>query len=198
MEKPIIMANVIIIHGAYGNHEENWFPWMKKELENLDCCVFVPKFPTPENQTLENWIKVFEKYEKYLDKNTVVIGHSLGCAFLLNVLERANQPIKSAYLVAGFVSAIGIPELDNITRSFWDRKFDWKKIKSNCRNFTVYHSDNDPYVPLEKGNELAEMLDSSLRIITNAGHFNKNSGYIKFDLLLEDVKSTLQNCKETI
>lgn len=43
----MIMANVIIIHGAYGNPEENWFPWLKKELEKLDCRVFVPKFPTP-------------------------------------------------------------------------------------------------------------------------------------------------------
>lgn len=182
------MANVIIIHGAYGNPEENWFPWLKKELGKPDCNVFVPKFPTPENQTLENWLKVFEKYERYLDENTMVIGHSLGCAFLLNVLERANRPIKSAFLVAGFVSALDIPELDNITRSFWDRKFDWKKIRNNCRNFTLYHSDNDPYVSLEKGKELAERLDCRLKIIKNAGHFNKKSGHTKFEMLLEDIK----------
>ncbi|MCG2724381.1 alpha/beta hydrolase [archaeon] len=128
----------------------------------------------------------------------MVIGHSLGCAFLLNVLEKANKPVKSAFLVAGFVSAINNPKLDAINRSFWDKKFDWKKIKSNCRNFIVYHSDNDPYVSLEKGNELAEQLGSSLKIIKNAGHFNKNSGYLKFDMLLEDVKNTLQNYKKSI
>ena len=51
-----------IIHGAYGDPEENWFPWLKTKLEGLGHQVFVPKFPTPENQTLNNWFNVFNKY----------------------------------------------------------------------------------------------------------------------------------------
>jgi predicted alpha/beta hydrolase family esterase len=46
------MANIFIIHGSYGNPDENWFPWLKKELEQEGHKVFVPKFPTPEDQSL--------------------------------------------------------------------------------------------------------------------------------------------------
>src|SRR3989338_4142675 len=43
------MSNVFIFHGTGGYPEENWFPWLKKELEELECKVIIPKFPSPEN-----------------------------------------------------------------------------------------------------------------------------------------------------
>ena len=52
----------------------------------------------------------------------------------------------------------------------------------------IFYSDNDPYIPLAKGEELAKKLDSELIIVKNAGHFNTESGYKKFELLLEGIK----------
>ncbi|MBU1951513.1 hypothetical protein KJ733_01220 [Patescibacteria group bacterium] len=46
------MANIFIFHGVDGHPGENWFPWLKKKLESYGQKVFVPKFPTPENQEL--------------------------------------------------------------------------------------------------------------------------------------------------
>ena len=69
------MTNIFIIHGAYGHPEENWFPLLKQELEKHGHQVFIPKFPTPENQTLINWLKVSEAYIKKLGESSV-IGHS--------------------------------------------------------------------------------------------------------------------------
>ena len=39
------MTKVILIHGAYGNPEENWFPWLKEEQQRkkkiqLKTCQF--------------------------------------------------------------------------------------------------------------------------------------------------------------
>ena len=53
------MNTIFLIHGAYGNPNENWFPWLKKQLENKRNKVIIPTFPTPEGQTLENWNKIF-------------------------------------------------------------------------------------------------------------------------------------------
>lgn len=185
------MTNIFIIHGAYGNPEENWFPWLKSELEKLDCRVFVPKFPTPENQSLENWNKIFDDYEQYLNENSIVVGHSLGPAFLLNVIEELNKPIKAAFFVSGFLDSLGNPDFDNINKSFIEKSFDWQKIKHNCPNFFVLHSDNDPYVPLEQAEKLAKNLGIDVILVKNAGHFNEKAGYSEFDLILDKVKLLL-------
>ena len=104
------MTNVFIFHGTGGYPEENWFPWMKQKLEELGCKVIVPQFPTPENQTLKNWFKVLKDYEQLYNENTILVGHSLGCAFLLRVLEKYNIKIKAAFLIA---APIGILPIKN-------------------------------------------------------------------------------------
>jgi len=186
------MTNIIIIHGSYGNPDENWIPWLKSELEKLKCAVFVPKFPTPENQSLESWRKVFEKYKQHVNENTILIGHSLGPAFLLDLLEKLDKPVKSAFFISGFLELLGNPDFDEINKTFVDRDFDWDKIKNNCKKLYIYHSDNDPYVPIKKATELAEKLDSKVIEIKNAGHFNEKAGYNKFELLLEDIKKYVE------
>jgi predicted alpha/beta hydrolase family esterase len=184
------MTNVFIIHGTYGYPGENWFPWLKSELEKGGFTVFVPKFPTPENQSLKNWIEVFEKYQKYLNPETIIIGHSLGVPFLLNVLEHLDKPVKAAYFVSGSTGSIGNPVFDKLNESF-SHDFDWKKIRKNCPKIFVFHSDNDPYVPLKKSEELSKNLGVKIILVKNAGHFNEKAGYTKFELLLNYVKTEL-------
>ena len=179
----------IIVHGSYGSPEENWFPWLKKELEKRGFEVFVPKFPTPEGQSLQNWLRDFEQYKKHLGPETILIGHSLGSSFILRILESGGRA-KAAFLVAGFTGKLGDRKFDRINRTFTEPEFNWKKIMENCPSFTVFHSDNDPYVPLEKGKELAEKLGTEPVIMEGAGHFNAKAGYTKFPrLLLEILKS---------
>lgn len=42
----------VIFHGSFGNPEENWFPQLKKDLENLNQEVLVPAFPVDNWNTL--------------------------------------------------------------------------------------------------------------------------------------------------
>jgi len=185
------MTVVFIVHGTGGHPERNWFPWLKAELEKLGCEVFVPRFPTPENQSLKSWMSIFENYEKHLDENSIVVGHSLGPAFLLSVIEKLGHPIKAAFFVAGFLGLLNNPKFDNLNKNFTERHFDWTKIKKNCKKFYLINSDDDPYVPLEKGKELAKYLNGNLTVLNNAGHINQEFGYTKFELLLEMIKKDL-------
>ncbi len=174
-----------IIHRSYGNPEENWFPWLKNELEKQGNIVFVPEFPTPENQSLENWMKVFDKYKENIDTETIFVGHSLGPAFILSILEKLDKKVRACFFVSGFLSKLGDLNFDNINKTFVQREFNWKKIKENCDKFYVIHSDNDPYVPLKEAENLADKLGTKVIIIKGAGHFNETAGYKKFDFLLE-------------
>lgn len=86
---------------------------------------------------------------------------------------------------------MGNADFDNLNKSFIVKSFNWNIIKNNCSQFFIYHSDNDPYVPLGRAEELAKSLESKVNIISQAGHFNKDSGFIKFPRLLKDIKSIL-------
>ncbi|MFA4891154.1 MAG: alpha/beta fold hydrolase [Candidatus Gracilibacteria bacterium] len=186
------MQTAFIIHGALGNPNENWFPWLKSELERLGFTVYVPAFPTsPETQTLENWLKVFEEYKNHLDKDTIVIGHSLGPAFLLTILEQIEKPIRAAYFVAGYhpKSLPKTSEWYPQVKTFLEKPFDWQKIKQNCPAFHIYHSDNDPYFPLSLAEDLAKTLDTTTIVVKNADHFNEKAGYTKFERLLHDIQN---------
>jgi len=185
------MPNVIIIHGSYGSPSENWIPWLKWELEKLGCRVFVPRFPTPKNQSIQNWLTIFNKYEQYLDRKSIVIGHSIGVAFLLNILEKRNKPIKAAFFVSGFTGLLNNPAFDKLNSSFVDKNFNWQMIKKNCSHFFVFHSNNDPYVPLKKATDLAQNLGVNIILVQDAGHFNEKAGFTKFDLLLQNIKREL-------
>lgn len=185
------MSLIIIFHGSYGHPEENWFPWLKKELEKLGHDVFVPKFPTPVNQDFNRWLKIIEPYFQKFNQDTILVGHSIGATFILNILERTDTKILSAFLVSGSIGLLGNTVFDSITESFTKDDFNWSKIKSKCKSFHVYHSDNDPYVPLEKGIEIARNLSVKLTEISGAGHFNKDSGYEQFPRILEDIKYEL-------
>jgi len=170
-----------IIHGAYGNPKENWLPWLKQELEKQGHEVIIPQFPTPEDQSLDNWRKVFSEYNHLVDKETAFIGHSLGPSFILDILE--SHPAKGAIFVAGFAELLG-NEFDEVNHTFVKRSFDWDKIRGNCESFIVINSDNDPYVALEKGKNLAQKLSTSMIVLSNAGHINAEAGYKEFPFLL--------------
>lgn len=182
------MKNAIIIHGTYGNPDENWFPWLKGELEKIGYHVDIPSFPTPDNQNFGSWMDVFSDYGKKLNSDSIIIGHSLGAAFILAIIELLDYPVKAVFLVSGFLGLLGNDEFDELNKDFVVRKFDWDKIKRNANGIYIYHSDNDPYVPLDKAYDLAGNLGVEPNVIGGAGHFNEKSGYIKFPQLLERIK----------
>ena len=182
--------NFFIIHGIYGHPGENWFPWLKNELEKKGFEVIVPKFPTPLDQTLESWLRIISKYDDKINEQTVMIGHSLGVPFIINYLEQSNKKINSAFLVAGYHKMIE-NEFKELNKTFVGKEFDWEKIKSNCGKFYVVASDNDPYISLEINQELAKILDSDITIIHNGGHLNKKAGFTEFPKILELINAML-------
>jgi hypothetical protein len=185
-------SNVFIFHGTEGYPEENWFPWLKEKLKEKGCKVFVPQFPSPPviPSKISEWFEVLKDYEQDINENTILIGHSLGGVFALRLLEQLKHPVRAVFLVG---TPIGVKPIANYDRdnSFSGFDFDWEKIKSNSKSFTVFHSDNDPYVSLGNGEQLAKELGVELTFIPNAGHFNKEAGYTSFADLLEKVRKIL-------
>jgi uncharacterized protein len=178
-----MQKNIFIIHGTEGHPEENWFPWLRGELEARGHRVFVPQFPSPPGikPKLDEWLEVIKDYEKYINKDTIFIGHSLGAMLILHLLDKWPGKVRAGFLVAT-APGYGFGELD----------FDWGKIKDKAEHFEVFQSDNDPHVPLVTGEELAKNLGVELTFIPNAGHFNEKAGYLKFPELFEKIGAVLK------
>jgi uncharacterized protein len=185
--------NVFIFHGTEGYPEENWFPWLKQELEKHGCAITVPQFPSPPvvAAKISEWFDVLKKYESQINENTILVGHSLGGVFALRILEKRTEPIKATFLIG---TPIGVEPILNMKRdiSFSGFEFDWPAIKEHAGHFAVFHSDNDPYVGLENGRQLAKNLGVKLTLVPNAGHFNAKAGYVKFELLRDEILKLLE------
>jgi hypothetical protein len=180
---------VVIIHGAYGDPGENWFPWLKEQLESKNYSVIVPKFPTPEGQEPKAWLKILDAEVGEFKDDVIMVGHSIGVALILHKLELLQKPIRAAFLVSAFVGELGLKDFDPINALFFEKTFDWNKIRKNGKEFFIYNGDNDPYVPLTKGEEIAKHLHAKLQIIKGGGHINASAGFLKFDKLLRDILS---------
>src|ERR1700722_1732427 len=183
----VLMSSVIIVHGTLGYPTENWFPWLKEQVEKSGHLASAIQFPTPEGQTLANWRSVFDSHYSQIGRETILVGHSLGVAFIFDILERAEEAVRGSFLVGGFVGAIGISEFDLLNHSFMNRTFDWARIKQNMGRGFIYHGNNDPYVPIGKCYEVAKELDVAPRVIENGGYLNALAGYTKFDVLWRDL-----------
>lgn len=181
------MKNVFIIHGTWGSPEWNWFPWMKKKLEEKWYTVIIPRLPTPDNQSLESWMWEFEAYKKYVNHDTIFIAHSVWPAFVLHILEQIDVSIDACYFAAWFLELIQLPEFDLLNETITSRQFDWKKIHKNCKNFYMCHGSDDPYVPYHNVEILAENLKIQVDIIEWGWHLNSESGYREFKYLLKKI-----------
>jgi len=178
------MKRAFIIHGWEGTPDSNWFPWLKKELENKGFSVEMPNMPNTMHPKMEEWLGHLKKVIKSPDENTYLIGHSLGVITILRFLEQLeDQKIGGAVLVAGFSEPIGYDEIN----SFFQTPLDYEKVKKAARHFAAIHSDNDPYVPLEQGELLRDKLGAKLYVMKNAEHLNKGNGQFELPEALEEI-----------
>lgn len=185
--------NVIIVHGAFGYPTENWFDWLRRELEFENIPCLVPTMPTPIDQSLATWLSAFSLQSKHaITGKTILIGHSLGTTFLLRWLEQNPTMVNSVFLVGGFIEKIGKPTFDILNHSFISEKFNWSLLRKSGNQFVSYYGNNDPYVTRVAFNDIAKNLCARKIIVANAGHFNAASGYHEFSLLKHRILNSLQ------
>lgn len=176
------MNNYIILHGSFGSKDGNWFPWLKKELENKQFKVDVPQMPIGVgNQNYENWSKEFRKL--LINENTIIIAHSIAPAFVCKFLIYNKIKVKKLIFVCGFNNYLGIDhDYDAVNEPmFLDNLGD---IKNFCDDIVCFYSDNDPYVKYDVEKEFADTITDKQIIIKDGGHINAETGYTKFEDIL--------------
>lgn len=172
-----------LFHGTGSTPRSNWLPWLRDALEARGHRVIVPAFPTPDGQTVAEWMTVLSQYPPP-DQQSVLIGHSAGATFALRVLERVTTPVRGAVLVAGVTDVMG-NDFDPLLADFLAGGFDWPAIRQNGGELHVFHSSDDPYVPLRQAETMVAHTAAVAHFVATAGHFSSSSGYREFPELLE-------------
>jgi predicted alpha/beta hydrolase family esterase len=168
-----------IFHGTNGTPEENWFPWLKKELNNIRIETEVPQLPNSEHPNLNDWINYVSNLKT--DSDTILIGHSLGSVLILRMLEKGYKA-KAVYLAAPFLNDL---RWDVLKESlFFSNTFDWKLIKERCPKFEVFASKNDPHVSVKD----VELVANNLGVVNQVLDVEKHFNIKEFPYLLERIK----------
>ncbi|HAO64478.1 TPA: hypothetical protein DCQ44_00670 [Candidatus Taylorbacteria bacterium] len=183
------MKKVYIIHGYTGYPNKNWFPWLKSELEKIGIEVTVPAMPHTEAPQYSEWLSYLQSIVKNPDENTFFVGHSLGCAAILQYVNNLNPKtrIGGVVLVAGFSTPIHFIELN----SFFEVPFDEEKIKKCSNKIVAINSDNDPHVPYTQAEKLAYSFGAELIKVHDGQHLNEKAGYKELPLVLEKIKEIM-------
>ncbi|MFA6918653.1 MAG: class I tRNA ligase family protein [Patescibacteria group bacterium] len=159
---------VLIIHGWEGSGDGNWFPWMKRELEQNGFEVFTPTMTTSASPKIEKWMEELTPYMEKMGENDIIIGHSLGSNAALRLIEKTGKKIGHLFLVGSAIGKLsdelwklfeqGAPSSDvKSLREFWEgRPIDWEKVTQLAINKNIILSDDDPYIHTDTHKDLPE------------------------------------------
>lgn len=179
------MKNALILHGTDSNSSANWFPWLKKELEEIGFEVWVPDLPHAEKPNIERYNHfLFTNKDWVFDSDSVIIGHSSGAVEILGLLQALPEGVvvNKCILVGSFKDDLGWDSL----KELFIKPFDFEEIKKHAKEFVFIHSDNDPYCPLEHAEYLSQQLGGKLIVKKGQGHFSGSD--ITIPEILEELK----------
>jgi len=187
--------NVVIVHGCPSNREKSmnektrtydkhWIPWIKEKLEENKIKVFTPLMPEPWGPKYGEWRKEFDKLP--INENSILIGHSCGCAFLVRWLGDTKKKIKKLILVAPWKIPDGKSEIKKL---FYNYNIG-DSVKSQIEETIIFTANDEE----EDGKKSAKIFHDSLggKIIDlkNHGHYCLGDMKTKeFPELLEQIIS---------
>lgn len=189
------MIRVFIIHGWGGYPEEGWFPWLKKELENMGVSVRVPAMPNSDYPKINEWVPFLNRIVNNPDEKTFFVGHSIGCQTILRYLESLPQTVKvgGCVLVAPWVKLMNLSEEEKEIAMPWlSTPIKWKKILQHTRKFVCIFSDNDPYVPLTDAEIFKKKLKAKIVLEKNKYHFSGEDNIKKLPVVLDEVSKMIK------
>lgn len=179
------MKTAIILHGTLGSPGGNWFRWLKEELEQRGLTVWLPQLLQAEQPSLRKWQRFIQEQCPFpINEETLIVGHSSG-AILALVLAQSNMEKIGAIVDVSVFHDNALQWQPN--SQLFDVQFDWTAIQEGVSELLFIHSDNDPYVPLDQAQYVANKTGGEMIVIPGEGHFNleRSDEYTQFPKLLE-------------
>jgi uncharacterized protein len=157
-------------------------PWLKNNLEKRGINVSNKLYPCDWNPIYTEWKKEFEK--SIINEDTILVGHSAGCGFLIRWLGESKKKVNKVILVAPAV-------IQSKKWKFINNLLDFelnKDIIKFVNKTVIFFSDNDSKEILNSVNKLSELFYIKPTKLKNHGHFTfGDMGTDEFPELLDKI-----------
>jgi hypothetical protein len=185
--------NCIIIHGCPSDaetamnfetrtYDKHWIPWTREQLITKNIPTIAPLMPDPWEPDYIKFKNEFEKYD--VDENTILIGHSCGCAFLVRWLGETKRRIFKLILVAPWK----IPEkADKFRQKFYIYPVD-ESIKDRVDKIVMFTANDEGCDGKKSLKIFHDSLGGKIVELKKHGHYTmRDMGTVEFPELLKEV-----------
>jgi len=163
------MQRVLILHGWGGSDYPHWQSLLASKIACSYGTVSFPLLRDEMTPKLNEWLEDLDREIKLFNPN-VVVCHSLGNILWMHYVRQNSYQIDKLYMVA-------IPnpnkELEEL-KTFYPCPL---PDSLNAKEITVVASTNDPFATIEQIEPIAKKYNAKFKILEDAGHINKESGY---------------------
>ncbi len=150
----------------YTQSEQSWKEWLRERLGST-YEVVLPRMPNKSNAQYSEWKLWFEKLIPLFNEEVVLVGHSLGAAFLVKYLSENKFPKK--ILGVFLVGAV----YDTDTEGYSIASFALpEKLDVQTEHITFYHSKDDNVVAFSALEQFKRALPNArTRVFEDKGHY---------------------------
>lgn len=188
-----IQKNCIIIHGCppteqsflqyqTSNFVGHWIGSIRTELMMRGIITKTPIMPRAFEPNYEKFKYEMGKYP--INENTILIGHSCGCAFLVRYLGDIKKKVAKLILVAPMNIA---NEGDVLKQALYNYEID-RNIKDRVKEIVIFTSDNEEDRGKQSMKIFNEAIGGEVISLEGHGHYTRTDlGSDKFPELLKVV-----------
>lgn len=143
-----------------------WSAWLKQNLDDLGYPTYFETMPDSIIARSEYWIPFLQDYVK-ASAEDVIVGWSSGAVAAMRYAE--DHKLKGSILVSPSVADLG----DDLEKQsgYFNKPWDWAAIKNNQERIALFYGSDDPYIPQEEFQQVAQSLNPQVFEIEQGKHF---------------------------
>jgi predicted alpha/beta hydrolase family esterase len=164
--------------------DKHRIPSILEDMSQQGLEAELVHMPSPRQPVYEAFCEQFQQYK--IDENTILIGHSCGCSFLVRRLGEHKQWVAKLILVAPWKIYTWS---DDIGKEFYDYDID-PTLKERIGKTTIFTSDDEEEEGKQSAILFRDALDGAVIELPGRGHYIESHMWTtQFPELLEVILS---------
>ena len=157
---------ILVPGNGGGTMQDGWLPYAKRELEARGLLVIAREFPDPVVARGEYWLPFLHDVLQ-AGEHTILIGTSSGAIAAMRYAEQYR--VYGSVLVGVYYTDLG--DANEKASGYFDKPWDWERIKANQNWIIQFASTDDPYISIAEAHFVRDRLNTDYHEFTNRGHF---------------------------